>query len=437
MVEVDAGSVAVAGATPAPGVRPGLDSLTASEVERSAWRDTWRWFVLSRLLIWGIGCGAVLILGSSALNLRAYDPAGISTSLGPVGNVLAAPAVRWDAIWYLQIAEHGYRTTQDAGFFPLYPLLIRLGSILTGSAVLAGIVISLLALFAGLELIRRLTELELGARVAGVTVRLIAFGPFALFLSAVYTESLFIALSAGTFYAARRGRWWVAGVLGGLAAMSRVGGVLLLVPVVLLFFYGPRGDAEPQLNGPWWQPRYRFGSGVLSAALIPAGAAAFSGYLARRGLGAGATLHAQQEYWAHRLAFPAAAVWEGARAAWHELGAQLSGAGGAFNQSDAILQFVVLVVALVLLVDVFRRLPIAYGAYVACGLVQALAAPTIGDPLRALDRYASMRFPLFMCAAAWAVQHRAERRVLIVSVLLLALFTIQFATWQWVGSAVL
>jgi hypothetical protein len=48
-----------------------------------------------------------------------------------------------------------------------------------------------------------------------------------------------------------------------------------------------------------------------------------------------------------------------------------------------------------------------------------------------------MRFPLFMCAAAWAVERGTERKLLVISVLLLAFFTIQFATWQWVGSAVL
>ena len=265
---------------------------------------------------------------------------------------------------------------------------------------------------------------------------MIAFGPLALFMSAVYTESLFIALSAGTFYAARRGRWWMAGVLGALAALSRIGASLLLVPVVLLFFYGPRADAEPWVTGAWWKPRYRFSLEILWAALIPAAGAAFSAYLALRGLGADATLHAQQVYWAHRIALPVTAVWQGALAAWHEVGHEIAGVTAPFSQSDSILQCTALVVAVVLLIGVFRRLPIAYGAYVTCGLLQALAAPTIGDPLRGLDRYASMRFPLFMCAAAWAVDRGAERKVLVISVLLMAFFTIQFATWQWVGSAV-
>ncbi len=431
---MNAQPVAVAGAS-APSPRVG--GISSPRAEESTLRDSWRWFALSRLLIWFVGCAAVAALGTATLNLHQYDPAGISTSFGHVGNVLAAPAVRWDAIWYLRIAEHGYRTSQDAGFLPLYPLLIRVGSIFTGSPVIAGILISLAALFVGLEIIRRLTALEFGTRVAGTTVKLIAFGPLALFMSAVYTESLFVMLSAGTFYAARRGRWWLAGVLGGLAALSRIGGSLLLVPVVLLFFYGPRINLEPQLTGAWWKPKYRFSPEVLWVALIPAAGALFSGYLALRGLGADATLHAQQTYWAHRIALPVTAVWQGALAASHELGQEISGVSVPFGQSDSILQFTALVVAVVFLIGVFRRLPAAYGTYVTLGLLQALAAPTIGDPLRGIDRYASMRFPLFMCAAAWAVERGAERRLLVISVLFLVFFTIQFATWQWVGSAVL
>ena len=195
------------------------------------------------LLVWAVGAVAFLALGTASGAVQSFDPGRVSLSLGSLGNVLAAPAVRWDSVWYLQIAHDGYRSAIEARFFPLYPLLIRAVSLLTGSMVVAGVLISLVALFIGLEVIRRLTELELGRLPAQATVRLIAFGPMALFLSAIYSESLFIALSAATFYAARRGRWAWAGVLGGLAGMTRIGGFLLVVPVLLLFYYGPRQRA--------------------------------------------------------------------------------------------------------------------------------------------------------------------------------------------------
>lgn len=402
---------------------------------RSTPRDTLRYFLLSRLLVWGVGCLAVVALGRDAANVAAFDPRGLSTSLGAVGNVLAAPAVRWDATWYLQIAAHGYHSVQDAGFFPLYPLLIGVGSVLTGSQVLAGVLISLVALFIGLETIRRLTELELGPATARATVLLIAFAPLAVFQSAVYTEALFLALSAGTFYAARGGRWWAAGVLGGLAAASRVGGALLLAPVLLLFLYGPRVDADPRPVRAWWRPRYRLTAHILWAALIPAGAAAFSLYLSWHGLGLAGSLRAQQHFWAHRLVFPLRGAWNGATAAWHQLRLELGGAAPRMDQSDAILQFVALVAAVVALVGVFRRLPKAYGVYAAVGILQVLSVPTAGDPLKGFDRYASMCFPLFMWAAAWGTERGIARRLAIASAIPLALVSIQFATWHWVGGS--
>jgi hypothetical protein len=48
-----------------------------------------------------------------------------------------------------------------------------------------------------------------------------------------------------------------------------------------------------------------------------------------------------------------------------------------------------------------------------------------------------MRFALFMWAAQWSLEHRVRRRVLASSMVLLALFTAQFATWHMVASLAL
>src|SRR5579884_353024 len=391
-------------------------------------RATLRAFVLSRVLIWIAGGAAFVLIGTSV------DAGGVSQSFGSIGNVLAAPAVRWDALWYLKIAGHGYTVSQEAGFFPLYPLLIRAGSLLVGSAALSGVLISLVALLVALEVIRRLTELELGGRVAEVTVRLIAFGPMALFLSAVYTESLFLALSAGTLYAARRGRWQLAGALGGFAAASRVGGILLFAPVVILFFYGPRADALPARTGSGWRPRYRFAPAALWSLLIPAGAALFAGYLWLSGFGAVGTLSAQQHEFQHQLVMPWVGLWGGAEAAFDQLTLALHGVASLSGQSQGILQLGVLIAGFVGLVAIFSRLPLAYGVYVALDLLMHLSSPTTADPLRGLDRYLSLRFPLFMVLAAWAVERRRERTLLLAFGALLVFFAAQFATWHWVGS---
>jgi hypothetical protein len=405
--------------------------------ETAGLRSTWSAFWQSRMLVWVAGMAAFLTLGTPADALRAFDPARISLSFGAVGNVLAAPAVRWDAVWYLRLAHDGYTTATENRFFPLYPLVIHVGSWTTGSLVLAGVLISLVALFVALEVIRRLTELELGSLPAQATGRLIAFGPVALFLSAIYSESLFLALSAGTFYAARRGRWAWAGVLGGLAGMTRIGGFLLFAPVVLLFFYGPRADAVPRSAEPWWKPRYRATRAVLWSALIPAGAALVPAYMSLRGLGAAATLHAQEKYSDHAITLPIVGAWQGIVAAWHQLTHQYSAFPPGTYSGQECLQLAALVVGCIALVGVFRRLPPAYGVYVALDFALHLSTPTVGDPLRGFDRYASLRFPLFMWLGAWAVERRRVRPLLAVSTVMLVLFTAQFASWHWVGTPAL
>ncbi len=94
---------------------------------------------------------------------------------------------------------------------------------------------------------------------------LVAFFPMAFFFSAVYSESLFLALSVGCIWQARTGRWAWAGVLGGLAAAERNSGVMLVVPVVLLFLYGPREDAVAARPGVG-----RLAAGADPAAALPA-----------------------------------------------------------------------------------------------------------------------------------------------------------------------
>jgi hypothetical protein len=391
-------------------------------------------FIGSRILIWVVGCAGVLVLGTATGAVHAFDPHGASSSLGSVGNVLAAPAVRWDSIWYLMIAKHGYVSAQETAFYPLYPLLVHLASFFTGSLAAAGIAISLASLLGALILLHRLTELELGARTARGAVLLVALGPMAVFLSAVYTESLFLLLSAGTIYAARRGQWALAGAVGGLAALTRVEGVLLAVPVVLLFLYGPREGEQRLVSAPRWRPRYRFTPAIGWTALIPAAAGCWPLYLTVRGFGPDATAHAEAQFWHRHLAVPVIAVWDGIVAAWHELMQALTSVGASAFTGQELLQVGFLVLSTAALVGVFRRLPIAYGAYAALALIVPLAAPDVGDPLKDFDRYASVVFPLFMWAADWALRRGALRALLITSTVALVFCTVQFATWHWVGS---
>src|ERR1700691_3076670 len=120
-----------------------------------ALRDVWVSVGRSRLLVWIAGSGAVAVLGFGPVR-HAFNPPGVTRGFGWLGDVLAAPAARWDAAWYLVIAHYGYRpefgafTAPRDAFFPLYPLGVRALSDTGLAPVIAGVALSIGAFMAAL-----------------------------------------------------------------------------------------------------------------------------------------------------------------------------------------------------------------------------------------------------------------------------------------------
>jgi len=378
---------------------------------RDAWRATWT----SRLLVWASGMAAVWIWGLSS-RTEGFDPAGIT------GGVLFAPAARWDAVWYLEIARHGYGETPTAAFFPLYPLLVR-G---LGGSLLVAVLVSTACFLAALAALHALTRIELGSEAARWTVLALAFSPMAFFFSAVYSESLFLALSVGAVLAARCDRWAWAGVIGALAASTRSTGVLVLVALVLL---GWRRARPSQLA---W------------LALVPLGLVAFPLWLGLTGHDWQAPFDAQK-VWFREWGGPFGGVWDGAVAAWAGVRQLVSGstehlyfpiAGGdpfaIARINIALFAWVPLVV--VALAGALRRLPLAYAAYALASLAVPLSYPVAPQPLMSLPRFVLVAFPLWMWLGWLLARHRRARAPAIAaSAIMLAASTAQFATWHFVA----
>jgi hypothetical protein len=410
-----------------------------------AWREAWSALWTSRLAVWAAGLLGVMWFGR-APGTAGYDARGLTTPFSGFGDLLVAPAARWDSVWYLTIAHDGYGTATDhaqAAFYPLYPLLMRAGGWVVGSPLLAGVLISLACFLGALVLLHRLVALELGPQYARPTLLLVAFFPTAFFFSAVYSESLFLLVSVGAFLAARQERWAWAGALGALAALTRNSGVLLLLPLVLLYLYGPRAGGMLASGRARWLPRYRVTPQIAWLALAPLGLVLYLGWSAVALGDALAPFHAQ-ELWMRHLR-PLGAVTGGVEAAWDGLreltrdgtarrylaeggGSPLDGA----SQSLMLLGF--LVFALVALAGVIRRLSLAYSAYAGVALLITVSYPVDGQPLMSLPRYIAVLFPFQMWLALWAGERagRLERTVG-VSAVLLGLLAAQFARWGFVA----
>ena len=120
---------------------------------------------------------------------------------------------RFDALWYLRIAEGGYRLGDgSAAFFPLYPLAIRgLSFVLSGHPLAAATIVSNAAFWGGLVVTYLLTTSELSERAARATVLLMCLFPTAHFFLMPYSESLFFLLSVTSFWGLGGGDgWWPA-----------------------------------------------------------------------------------------------------------------------------------------------------------------------------------------------------------------------------------
>jgi hypothetical protein len=425
-----------------------LRRLLAEPAVRVAWTALWS----SRLVVFASGVLAVLAF-HRAPGTAGFDPSGVTAPFGYFGNLLVAPFARWDSVWYLVIAHSGYdHDAARTAFFPLYPLLLHGVGFVVGSDLVAGVLISLTAFGVALVLLYRLTALELGDELAPVTVMLIAFCPMAYFFSAVYSESLFLALSVGCIWQARMGRWAWAGVLGGLAAAERNSGVLLVVPLVLLFLYGPREDAVARVRVATGSrlgrlgrvgPRYRPTAKLGWALLVPAGLAAYVLVLALSTGDGLAPFHSQQVWFRH-FAGPLGGVWDGAVAAWDGLRQLLHGPPPPLYFSKAagdpiaiagqnLMLFAFLGLGVAALVGTFRRLPFAYGAYCVAALALPLSYPVTPRPLISLPRYEVVLFPLFMWGASWIARRRWTVPAIASMAVLLGLFTAEFATWRFVA----
>jgi hypothetical protein len=383
-------------------------------------------FVGSRLLVWLTG----------AVCFRLFPPAsgGDVTRLGAVGNTLAAPAVRWDAHWYLDIAAHNYRRENiEPAFFPFYSVLIRALGTVVRSDIFAAVVISLAAFAVALVLLHRLTTLELGAAVADRAVVLLAFFPTALFFSAVYTEALFLALELGAFYAARRGRWAWAGALGAIGSATRNTGWLLAPVLLVLYLYGPRADREPDVpEASGVRPRYVLRGDVAWIALVPVGLLAFLAYMQIHFGDWLAPYHAQH-YFQRTFDGPFSALWQGGQKAWDGIRDILGGHGPFGPAVRKIAQFLVVCGALGACVGVIRRLPAAYGVYALISIVPVLSFPYPPGPLASSLRYLVVIFPLFM----WLGRRLSDRRLYVAAVagfaVMLAYCAGMFATWHFVA----
>lgn len=173
---------------------------------------------------------------------------------------------RWDTGYYVGIAQHGYDMFMKTAFFPLYSIFIWGFMLFIHNSLIAGFVVSSLADLGVLIVLYRLVAEDFDTERAERAVLYLSLFPTAFFLLAAYNESAFLCMSLLSFYFLRHGRWWLAGLLGLLAGLTRSAGLLLALPFCYEYLY----QRQFKLS------KLRFD--VLAVLLIPLGVALYSLY---------------------------------------------------------------------------------------------------------------------------------------------------------------
>ncbi len=346
-------------------------------------------FVVSRLLILAMGYLSHLILRKE----RWYRvPSSVLDSF-----------FIWDSQWYHSVAVNGYSYTpgkmSNVGFFPLYPLLVRAVSFITGNPKIVGFAISNIALLIAVIYFYRLIMHDLDdSSVASRAVFYLLVSPVSFFFSIFYTEGLFLALAVSAFYYARRRRWLVASVLGYFLSLTRSIGVLIMIPLLVEL---------ADIRSATTKPAVRIRD-VLYLLLIPAGLLTHMGYLYFRFNDALLYAHAQFSWCRYFTSFfDTLSNTECYRA---------------FDKT-IYLGAVIVAALLICYLLVNSKVRLSYVVYSALLLFVYLSSRL----LEGMPRYVGIVFPLYLGMALLAERSRwMEYLLSIASIMLLSLFTALF-----------
>lgn len=322
----------------------------------------------------------------------------------PPWAALVQPLAGWDGDTYRTIAEQGYpagpldltpgHPGHLWGFFPGYPMLVRAVAFVIPDTVTAGIVASAVCELVALWYLARLIRLETGDDdSARFGTWLLAVFPYAVFLSALYTESAFLAGACAALYYIRRGNTGAASVAAGFAVAMRITGVALVAGLLLEYLLRRR-----------WRPGWGL-LAILGALLPLLGFVLYAQHLTGDAL---AYQHVQQSasYGNRTTTFPLFGWWHTVQAVTDSFNSSTT----TFIYGNEVLWGTVGFLALVLMAVWWRRIPPSLTLF-AAGIWALGASLTywLGMP-----RYEMAMVPIYL-AAALLTRGRPQLRMAVLA----------------------
>jgi hypothetical protein len=369
--------------------------------------------VTATMRVWLAFWGALVIVMNSAPIMP--NPPTMYHGLARIPDegfgLLLAPWQRWDAIWYLRIAQFGYAPNDaSSSFFPLFSVLTRTLTFLIPEYILAGLIISTGASFlAFLFLYRLCTDLTDPATARRAVIYCALF-PTAFFLFAPYAESLLVAGASASVYFARREQWRLAAFAGAVATLARPVGFFIALPLAI--------EA--------WRAGRRRTSGIVAVSSVVGAMVLWMLYLKIQFNDAFLWVHAE-DAWERIFVIPGQTIlWT-----FQEI---VSGQGAVANN---LVDLSLTCVVFAAIIATWKKLPLSISAYalmmIAVPLLSyAQAAGYTLAPMAAAGRRALVVFPAFIALAViWRGKWKEPLWIAISATAQVILFSV-FVHWLWV-----
>jgi hypothetical protein len=333
----------------------------------------------------------------------------------------------WDAANYTRIAQFGYQTIYDTAFFPLFPLLIKgIASLFGNNGYIAiGMLLSNLALLGALFVLYQIAADVLGEQVGRRTLLYLCIFPTAFFFFAAYNESLFLFLTASSFLAMRRQKWWLAGILGLFAALTRSVGLLLVIPFLyeLWITRDSLTTSDQNVSHKILSLMLR----VFPLFLIPLGSLFYCFYcwkLFQNPL----AFAAVQSHWDRHTTWPWVGIWTTLRELF------LIQPFGSFFEVHLLLDLAATISFIALAILGWRKLRMSYNIWIMLLLFYMLISPAVAqhDVLVSNQRFVLEMFPAFITLAMLGVKYpRLHLGLLIAFPFLQATLAVLFVLNRW------
>ena len=332
------------------------------------------------------------------------------------------PWANFDGEHYLAIAIEGYPPLRYF-FFPFYPLVIRFVTRFFGqsliSYVASGLFVSHVSFFLALIGIWKLLLLDFKKDIARLTILLLLFFPTSFYFGSFYTESLFLALTVWSFYAARKGKWLWAGILGAASTATRIVG-LALIPAFLVEV--------------WLQKRktknYKLFMPIVGLLLVPTGILLYMYFLNQTTGDPLAFFHSLEAIFGEQRSTSLILLPQVFYRYFFKIIPSLN-----FSYAPVVFStFLELGVALLFLalsVVSFFKLRLSYAIYLALGYL----IPTFSGSFSSLPRYVLVLFPGFILMATYFRKFSKILQLIIFAILVIMLFfaTALFSRGYWVA----